>query len=121
MCSLDSAQRIREAKANASGAYDLIYFGWLGSLKNLVWVIENHSAKSTGSTFPFPTIEDYEDDNVSGTALWGAYAYHINEQGYNAITSALKRDVGGMSRSKVLEVCLGQKCIYDNYQTYFYD
>lgn len=45
MCSLDSAQRIREAKANASGAYDLIYFGWLGSLKNLVWVIENHSAK----------------------------------------------------------------------------
>lgn len=95
ICSIESVQRIREAKANASGEFDLIYFGWLGSIKNLTWVINCHSTKSNGATFPFPSCEDYGEDDVGGTALWGAYAYHISERCYKTITSSLKRDVGG--------------------------
>jgi len=83
---------------------DLMYFGWLGSIKNLNWVIHTHSKKSEfehSDTFSFPTIADYGDActraaGVGGTALWGAYAYHINKAAYEAIISALRNDVGGL-------------------------
>lgn len=108
------AERIalrRNEHENANDAADLLYFGWLGSIRNLKWVIHTHAKKSEfdgQNTFSFPTVEDTDaynanaessssnNNNVGGTALWGAYAYHINRKAYNALISALRCDVGSL-------------------------
>jgi hypothetical protein len=97
----ECATRIREVKKKNIEA-DLIYLGWLGSIPNLTWVIHTHakrfsSTETDGSVFPFPVAEHHYDEGMGGTALWGAYAYHISQKGYDAlIHRTLKHDVGSM-------------------------
>ena len=82
--------------------HHLLYFGWLGNIKNLNWTINVHAPKSGGPTFPFPTNEHHmEDHDIYGTVLWGAYAYHIKKAGYDAIISALTLDVGGRATCSI--------------------
>lgn len=96
----DCATRIREMKEKNTGA-DLIYLGWLGSIPNLTWVIHTHakrfSTEIEDGAFPFPVAEHHYDEGMGGTALWGAYAYHISQNGYDTlIHKTLKHDVGSM-------------------------
>jgi hypothetical protein len=60
--------------------------------------------------FPFPITSDFEfaqqeehqdtdeSDRIKpgGTAIWGAYAYWISREGYNALVESLQKDVGAM-------------------------
>ena len=95
-CYKNCAERIRIAKDSVlRRKCDLLYFGWLGSLKNLNWVINTHAPQYTGSTFTFPSINTVQNED-RGSILWGAYAYHITPVGYNAIIKSLKQDVGGL-------------------------
>lgn len=94
-------EQIRQVIENNSDA-DLIYFGWLGSVKNLTWVIHTHSKKyNSNDTFPFPHSDThYGEDaeiNVGGTAIWGAFAYWISKKGYDKfLKETLQNDVGSM-------------------------
>jgi len=78
---------------------------------------KNHD-KELSSIFPFPIKEDLEfDDNndfndnqeeegnddeqkkkrkAGGTAIWGAYAYWVSQEGYKAIIDSLQKDVGSI-------------------------
>lgn len=92
----DCARRVREAKTVEA---DLIYLGWLGSIKNLTWVIHTHAKRypTENGVFPFPVAEKHYDEGMGGTAIWGAYAYHISQKGYEAlIHQTLQHDVGSM-------------------------
>lgn len=116
----------------------LRYYGWLGSLPNLHWVLNTHAPRTgfirestVGDTeevspqrsiFPFPIVEDFdlspedteavdEDEHSEaamphqptfghkkpgGTAIWGAYAYWISEQGFESLVEELRMDAGAM-------------------------
>lgn len=144
----ECAQRIWEAvdasnewqQADEEQQCHLRYFGWLGSLPNLDWVIHTHAPRTNfardgngddvdtrATVFPWPIKEDFdvslddEEENQSapnlphettfghtkagGTAIWGAYAYWISEQGLDNLLQELGRDVGSLlwkgKRSKV--------------------
>jgi hypothetical protein len=100
------AKEVRDVKAGSDNAA-LVYFGWLGSEKNLNWIFDTHLPRYSGDSpvAPFPFSEHYEnDEGIGGTPLWGAYAYSITAEGYNAIMHKLKRDVGAMLwRSKKMK------------------
>jgi len=80
---------------------------------------------SDGVIFPYPTVDEFradnpvptrrqckdngnggededgggaaeEDNKGSGTPIWGAYAYWISREGYEALLSDLRNDVGGI-------------------------
>jgi hypothetical protein len=99
----------------------LRYYGWLGSRANLEFVLNTHCPRtrfarkkeenlSCPSVFPFPITSDFEfaqqeehqdtdeSDRIKpgGTAIWGAYAYWISREGYNALIESLQKDVGAM-------------------------
>jgi len=130
---IDASEKSKGAKCH------LRYYGWLGSLPNLKWVLNIHSNRKsvTGSgsdhspkngcknakIFYFPIVSDFdnneenadtddaeEDDTQElirdsseeghttpgGTAIWGAYAYWISEEGYNSLLKKLRCDVGAI-------------------------
>jgi GR25 family glycosyltransferase involved in LPS biosynthesis len=109
------------------------YFGWLGSIPNLKWVLNTHSKRMgykrkqaedalciDNTVFPLPVSEDFgcladepekeeEDEKIvdekgasrahkkpGGTAIWGAYAYWISKEGYEALMERLRLDVGAL-------------------------
>ena len=115
----DSARRIWETKeASESEECHLRYYGYLGSLPNLEWVSDVHSKRmglqeAPDKAFYFPMPEDFDDiedvqesqpvdatskahQTPGGTAIWGAYAYWISKDGYQALLKELNCDVGAM-------------------------
>ena len=120
----DAFRRIWETKeASEMEKCHLRYYGWLGSLTNLEWVIHVHSQRqglqhATEKAFYFPIPEDLHDivhtneitdiggSHVSppllthatpgGTPIWGAYSYWISKTGHQALLQRLRRDVGAM-------------------------
>lgn len=111
----------------------LRYYGWLGSLPNLKWVLNVHSSRKSvksdqdtiendSNIFYFPIVSDFDDNEGNtdddddddetqqeliihnssghttpgGSAIWGAYAYWISEEGYSALLKKLRCDVGAM-------------------------
>ena len=102
------------------GNVDMEYYGWLGSLPNLEWILQLHRHRSTkeeGATFDFPMPTDITEEDIQqlreqrevqptntaidkdpgGTALiWGAYAYWVSPQAYQALFRTLKDDIGAL-------------------------
>lgn len=111
----------KECEDETGRTCHLRYYGWLGSRANLEFVLNTHcprtrfkrsdnGTQTDPSVFPFPITSDFEfaqqDENQDteetdrikpgGTAIWGAYAYWISREGYNALIDSLQKDVGAM-------------------------
>jgi GR25 family glycosyltransferase involved in LPS biosynthesis len=118
----ECARRIRDAvvasehsESTRSERCGIRYFGWLGSLRNLQWVMNVHAQRYMPNreggdlydenvvapcfTFPFPTSDYFGPDaevHVGGTAIWGAYAYWISAEGHKNLIETLQQDVGSL-------------------------
>ena len=66
------------------------YFGYLGPRDNLEWLYEKHLPRYAEDEAPFPFTEHYNGEAVRGTSLWGAYAYMVSREAYDAILKKLQ-------------------------------
>lgn len=116
---------VQRHQASTGERVHLTYFGWLGSRLNIEWNFACHLptrrvSHDDASVAPFPTSQHVEDDLASGrytvvnevldsstgpgkahtkpggTPVWGAYAYWISPQAYEAVLAALRNDVGAL-------------------------
>ena len=76
------------AKAGSSGVR---YFGYLGPRDNLEWLYGKHLPRYEENEAPFPFTEHYNGEEVRGTSLWGAYAYMVSKEAYDAILKKVRR------------------------------
>eukprot|EP00518_Triparma_eleuthera_P008439 CAMPEP_0182486380 /NCGR_PEP_ID=MMETSP1319-20130603/46952_1 /TAXON_ID=172717 /ORGANISM="Bolidomonas pacifica, Strain RCC208" /LENGTH=201 /DNA_ID=CAMNT_0024688457 /DNA_START=1 /DNA_END=603 /DNA_ORIENTATION=- len=81
------------AKAGTSGVR---YFGYLGPRDNLEWLYDKHLPRYAPDEAPFPFTEHYNGEEVRGTSLWGAYAYMVSKEAYDAILKKLQEDIGAV-------------------------
>lgn len=89
------------------------YFGWLGSMKNVAYVYNQYFQESSPQSqtteeeeeqnlynklsdkiFAYPTTAH---DGLTGSCIWGAFAYWISPEAYhNCLIPTLRDDVGSM-------------------------
>ena len=134
---IESIRASEEFTKETGETCHLRYFGWLGSIPNLTWVLSTHAKRMAykrknvkdascidHTVFPFPVLADFgdlqndvgegqeekEDANddmddkgvarahktPGGSAIWGAYAYWISKEGYEALMDGLRHDVGAL-------------------------
>ena len=82
------------------------YFGYLGPSDNLNWFYKYHLPKypSSSTSVPFPFNPHYSatlneitrEPPMSGTSLWGAYAYSISSAAHANLITVLQNDVGAL-------------------------
>ncbi len=96
---VDTIRKFRNCSAaGGESKVGVRYYGYLGPKDNLTWLYNTHIPKYPGDVsnpVPFPMNEHY-DENISGTSLWGAYAYMPTKRGYEAVVSKLQSDLGAI-------------------------
>lgn len=92
--------KVKQEANNNSNKCDLLYYGWLGSVPNIEWVLTTYKQRyndyTCKSTLPFPSINDVKDEEevVGSTPIWGAYAYWVSSKGYHTVLQTLQNDIG---------------------------